>query len=50
MDAEKIKKAAERQVEQDLFDEAVAKEVEKLKRKKSFWEIVFPFTITIKRR
>lgn len=50
LDAKSIKDYAKKKFEQELFDKAVAQEIEKLKTKKSFWDRIFPYTIKIERK
>jgi hypothetical protein len=50
MDINAVKVQAEKELAEERFKEAVkAKKVEIL-QKKTFWELVFPFKITITRR
>ena len=45
-----IKQEAEKEIYLDAFRAAVAAEKVRLQTKKTFWERVFPFKITITRR
>jgi hypothetical protein len=50
MDLDQIKFEARRQLAKERFDEAVRAEVTRLKIHKSWWHILFPFEITIRKR
>ena len=45
-----VKATAKAELEEEEFRSLVAKEKTRLKTKKSFWEVLFPFKITIERR
>lgn len=47
IDFEKIKRQAESELYEEKFREAVDIEKEKIRSKKSIWDIIFPFTIII---
>jgi len=49
IDASEVRKAAEAALRKERFDELVAKEVVRLKERRSFWQRLFPFVITIRR-
>ena len=41
---------AKKEIEEEKFREAVEAEKEKLRHKRSFWEVVFPWTITVTKK
>lgn len=50
MDPEAIKFIAKQKLRDEVFEKEVAKEIEKLKAKKSLWDKVFPWKIKIERK
>jgi hypothetical protein len=49
MDIETIRRAAKEQLDKERFDEAVAKEVARLKVHRPWWRKIFPWVVTIRR-
>lgn len=49
-DIEEIKAEAQKQLEKEMFDEAVEKYKEKLKNRKPFWGKLFPWKIVVIRK
>lgn len=47
LDVNKVKAQAEKELEEERFRAAVDKYKERLKNKRSFWDIIFPFKIVI---
>lgn len=45
MDMKEIRAQAEKELEEERFKEAVEKYKEKLKKKRSFWDVIFPYKI-----
>lgn len=50
MDVELIKKTAQAELEHEIFRRAVAQHKERLRKKKSLWDIIFPWKIIIVRK
>lgn len=50
MESKEVIAAAKAEFEQELFREAVEKYKQKLREKKSIWDLIFPFKIIIVRK
>jgi len=49
MDIEAVRRAAKEQLAKERFDEAVAKEIARIKVRRPWWRKVFPWVVTIRR-
>ena len=47
VDIEKVKEQAKKELEEAAFQKAVEEEKDRLRKKKSFWDIIFPYKIII---
>ena len=47
MNIEEVKKSAKKELEEELFREAVVRYKEKLKTKRSLWDLIFPYKIVL---
>jgi hypothetical protein len=49
-DIQAVRAEARRQLEKEQFDEAVRLEKERIRQHRPWWQLIFPFEITIRRK